>query len=83
MVHTEHLGVRGDGEGVDVGQVALVLHQTTSRDHQDERRGADYHEQEHTQYYVHVCIHMYIILKVRMYLVLHTHTVSYICMHFT
>ena len=35
MVHTEHLGVRGDGEGVDVGQVALVLDQTSSRDHQD------------------------------------------------
>ena len=54
MVHTEHLGVRGDGEGVDVGQVALVLDQTTSRDHQDMCRLGNISLHGHTRTVLHV-----------------------------
>ena len=54
MVHTEHLGVRGDGEGVDVGQVALVLEQTTSRDHQDMCRLGNISLHGHTRTVLHV-----------------------------
>ena len=68
VVHTEHLGVRGDGEGVDVGQVALVLDQTTtrmrgeelvldqttSRDHQDMCRLGNISLHGHTRTVLHV-----------------------------